>query len=80
MSSAPRDILDVKDEIKRLRIKRSALLAENIELTSEIGKPQSIPSSHHLTIVQRDSFASTLTPHHALNGPSRIEWSLTDHD
>ena len=38
MSSAPRDLLDVKDEIKRLRIKRTALLAENIELTTEIGK------------------------------------------
>jgi hypothetical protein len=38
MSNAPHDILDVQDQIKKLKIKRSSLLAENSEIKAEIGE------------------------------------------
>lgn len=38
MSNAPHDILDVQDQIKKLKIRRSSLLAENSEIKAEIGE------------------------------------------
>lgn len=36
--SAPHDILDVQDQIKRLKTKRATLLAERADIKAEIGQ------------------------------------------